>query len=352
MKKINLFILALTTSLFALTSCSDDDSSPIENGNEQDFRNGVFVLNEGAMGSDNAEVTFFRNGEITSNIFKTTNPALNLGNVATHLHFDDNDGYIVVNLSKKIEVVDANTFLTKGTIQQQLNNPRYAETDNNFLYVSNWGDPSNPSDDYISVYKRSDLSFVKKIDVAEGPDQLLIEDQQLYIAHAGGWSNGNSVSIYNLSSQNLTNIVVGDIPSALVEENDRVYVLCSGVTWGGTPSGGKIVEINPTNQQTRVIKEFNIGENPRFLVEHNNQLFYTLNNQIFSLYPEISPALPQAVFTSDAQYIYSFNILNNAIFIGDAKDFASNGEVKYYSLAGQLLGKFTTGIGPNFITLN
>lgn len=353
MKKIKTLLFAAIAASFALQSCSNDDGINESENQAGSFKNGIFVLNEGSMGNNNAEITFFKDGVTTQQIFRTQNPTLNLGNVAQSILFDDDFAYIVVNGSNKIEVVDSKTFQSKTTITSNLNNPRYAEEDNNYLYVSNWGDPSNPSDDYIAVYRLSDFAFVQKIEVAEGPEQILIENNKLIIAHAGGWNNGNSITIYHLGTNTKQNIVVGDIPSALVEENDHVYVLCSGITWGGTPSAGKLVKINLLNNQITQTLEFTSGENPRFLVkDDNNKLYYTLENKVYQMNLNANALPERELFTSDATYIYSFNVLNNAIYVGDAKDFASNGVVKYYSTAGNYLGKFSTGIGPNFITFH
>lgn len=351
MKKLTFLLIALFSSSLALQSCSSDDDGikPEEIG---DYSNGIFVLNEGAMGSNNAEVTYFKNGIATPNIFKTVNPHQNLGNVATSITFEDNVGYIVVNMSNKIEVVNAATFASQGTITSHLDNPRYAAVDDQNLYVTNWGDASNPNDDYIAVYKRSDLSFVKKIEVAEGPEQLLIENDKVVIAHAGGWSNGNSISIYNINSNSLENITVGDIPNALVEEDGMVYVLCSGITWGGTSSAGKLVQLNLANNRITKTIDFEAGQNPRFLVEENDQLYYTLNNGVYRVGTQATILPTTPLFTSNASYIYSFNIIGSQIYIGDAKDFASNGEVHYYNLAGNRIGSFSTGIGPNMISEN
>lgn len=351
MRNFKTLFYALSVSIVTLQACSSDDDTPITEQNTE-YKEGIFVLNEGSMGSSNAEVTFYKNGTASQNIFKTVNPKLTLGNVATSMHFDDKKGFIVVNLSNKIEVVEENTFRSIGTISSNLNNPRYITSDNQNIYITNWGDASNPNDDFVAVFRKADLSFVKKINVVEGPDKILVENNKLVIAHSGGWSNGNSVSIYNLTSNVLENIEVGDVPNGMVEEDGFVYILCSGVTWGGTPSSGKLVKLNlATNSITQTI-DFPDGQNPQFLVEENNQLYYTLNNSIYSLSTQATNLPTSALFTSNATYIYSFDIINNTIYIGDAKDFSSYGEVQYYSLSGNILGKFGTGIGPNFITKN
>ena len=352
MKNFKTLLFTLLATSFTLQSCSSDDDINDHPEYESTYRPGIFILNEGAMGSNNAEITLFKNGTATQNIFKTVNPNLNLGNVATSILFDKNEGYIVVNMSNKIEVVDSYTFRTKGTITSNIENPRHIVADDTKIYVTNWGDASNPNDDFISIFRRADLAFEKKINVVEGPDQILLENNKLVIAHSGGWSNGNSVSIYNLNTNALDNITVGDIPSAMVEEDGTVYVLCTGITWGGTPSAGKLVKINLNNNSVTQTINFQDGQNPNYLAEENDQIYYTLNNQVFRMGLQDTTLPQNPLFTHNATYAYSFNIDNGTIYIGDAKDFASNGEVKYYSLTGTLLGSFSTGIGPNKIAFN
>lgn len=351
MRKLKFLIAALTITTFTLSSCSNDDDA-IDNSTENIYKDGIFVLSEGAMYSTNAEITFYKNGVATQEIFKKANAGKVLGSIAQSMLIEDDLAYIVLNGSNKIEIVNANNFTSKSTITSGLNNPRYAASDKNYLYVSNWGDPSIATDDYIAVYRLSDLSFVKKIDVIEGPERLLIEKNKLVIAHAGGWNNGNSVTIYNTTTNTANTIKVGDVPSALVEEDNKVYVLCSGVTWGEPLSNGKLVTIDLNTEKVTKTLDFQNGENPNFLVEDNNQLYYTINNKVYKVGTSATTLSQTALFTFDATYVYGFNVKNNSIYISDAKDFASNGEVKIYNQTGSLLGNFSTGVGPNFIEFN
>lgn len=351
MKKIKFLIAAIIASTFTLSSCNSDDDG-IENNSENIYKDGVFVLSEGAMYSSNSEVAFYKNGLITQNIFNTSNNGKLLGSIGQSMIIEDDLAYIVLNASNKIEVVNANSFISKATITSGLSNPRYLTSDDNYLYVSNWGDASVPTDDFISVYKLSDLSYVKKIDVIEGPEKIIIENGKLIIAHAGGWNNGNSVTIYNTKTDKSVQLKVGDVPSDIVEENNQVYVLCSGITWGGNLSSGKLVTIDLATEKITKSIDFKNGENPKFLVEENNQLYYTIYNKVYKVSMSAT-TLPQSpLFTTDTQYTYGLNVKNNAIYISDAKDFASNGEVKIYNQTGSIIGNFITGVGPNTILFN
>lgn len=350
MKNIKLFIALLTASTLGLTACTNSDDSDKTTFNNE-YRNGILVLNEGAYGRSNASITFYKEGVASQNIFKTVNPTKTVGNVAQDILVKEGKAYIVVNGSNKIEIVDASTFVSEATITSELSNPRYIAIDEQNIYVSNWGDPSVSTDDYIAVFRRADNALVNKIDVKEGPDRLILKNNKLVITHSGGWSNGNSVSILNTRNNKLENFFVGDIPNDLAVNNNDVYVLCSGITYDGE-TGGKLVQINlNTNEITQTL-DFNSNQHPGYITIYNNEIYYNLGNTIYKA-PTNPTSLPEnALFTANATYLYGFTITNNAIYIADAKDFTSNGEVKYYSLTGSLLGSFATGIGPNTIIYN
>ena len=351
MKNFKLFITLLTASALGLTSCTNSDDSDKTTFNDE-YRNGILVLNEGAYGRSNASITFYKDGIATQNIFKTVNQTKVLGNVAQNIIVKEGKAYIVVNGSNKIEVVDASSFVSEATITSELSNPRYIAIDEQNIYVSNWGDPSVSTDDYIAVLRKSDYALVNKISVKEGPDRLILKNNKLVITHSGGWNNGNSVTIYDTRNNNIKNFFVGDIPNDLVVNNNDVYVLCAGITYGAEETGGKLVQINLTTNEVTETLNFNQDQHPGFIAIHNNELYYTLNKSIYKT-PTNTTSLPKnPIFTANVTSLYGFNIVNNAIYIADAKDFASNGEVKYYSLTGSLLGSFATGIGPNTFIYN
>lgn len=351
MKNFKQLIALLTISTVGLTACTNSDDSDKTTFNDQ-YRNGIIVLNEGAYGRGNASVTFYKEGVAIQNIFKTANPTKNLGNVAQNIVTKDGQAYIVVNGSNKIEIVNASTFISEATITSELNNPRYIAIDEQNIYVSNWGDPSIATDDYIAVFRRADYALVNKISVKEGPDRLILNNNKLVIAHSGGWSNGNSVTIYNTKNNEIKNLIVGDIPNDLASNNNDVYVLCAGITYADEPTAGKLVKLNLNTSEVAQTLNFNINQHPGYLAINNNEIYYTLNKNVYKTTSNAN-ALPQnALFTSNASYIYGLAITNNAIYITDAKDFTSNGEVKYYSLTGSLLGSFATGIGPNTVLSN
>lgn len=347
---------AVSFSLLAV-SCSSDDDHPGIDPPQGDFVNGYFVLNEGNFGAANASVLFIGyDGTVQNNIFTAVN-GTNLGDTAQSMVLDDDRAYIVVNGSNSITVVNSYTFEHIGNISTGLMNPRYMEIENGKGYVSNWGDPSNPNDDFIAVINLNAMTVASTIPVAEGPEKMETKNGKLYVAHPGGHSQGNTVSVINTSDNTvLSSIQVGDIPVALEEENGILYVLCGGnPAWTGQETSGKLVLISTASDTTVSSFDFPAGQHPLQLAEDNGKLYYTVDDLIFSadLNPSLLPDSP--VFSTAAQGVftaYAFEVEDGKIYVGDAGDFMSDGRLLVYTTSGTLENTFDTGALPNGVYFN
>ena len=50
--------------------------------------------------------------------------------------------------------------------------------------------------------------------------------------------------------------------------------------------------------------------------------------------------------------LYAFDVEDDMIWTGDAKDYASAGAVRVYSLSGDMIHEFTVGLIPNSFYFN
>ena len=357
MRKINqLLLTGLTLSSLFITSCSSDDDS----GNQTisgDFENGVFILNEGNMGSANASVSFLGNdGVLQNDIFESVNGQL-LGDTAQSIYVEDEKAYVVVNGSGTIEVVQANTFEKIGTISTGLSSPRYMVIENGKGYVSNWGNPADANDDFIAVINLSNYSVESTIPVAEGPERMEDVNGKIYVAHAGGWNTGNTISVINTTNNTIqTTITVGDIPNSIEEENGKIYVLCGGKpAWTQDETLGVLYIINSATNQVESQLNFPATEHPSNLAEDNNQLFYTIDDKIYRMNLN-STTLPDSPIISmgvNGIYgAYGFAVNDGRIFVGDAMDYTSNGKVHVFEPNGTLINSYTVGKLPNNFAFN
>lgn len=344
-----LFFAAISASFF-ITSCTDDDAIETHLG---DYDNGAIILNQGGFGSGNASLSYLSNDLNTfqNNTFALVNPSIILGDTAQNLGFYNDLAYIVLNGSNKIEIINRYSLDHVATISTGLSNPRYIEFARGKGYVTNWGNGSSTSDDYVAVIDLATNTISTTIAVAEGPEQILAHNNKLYIAHAGGFGYGNTISVINATNDSVqTTITVGDVPNSLQEEDGYLYVICGGkASWTGDETLGKLVKIRLSNNTVTNSIDFPEGEHPSNLEIENNSLYYTVDSGIYKTTLSATSLPTEELFSTTSQGVYgvySFAINNNKIYIGDAVDYSSNGKIYVYSLTGELLTEKTTGVIP------
>ena len=347
----NLLYLTFATLLFA--SCSSDDDGPQpEPGPPGAFENGIFVTNEGPFGNGTGTVSFV-SGDFTSvqqHIFKTVN-GKDLGNIVQSMGFQDDNAYIVVNNSQKIEVVNRNSFESVDSITTGLNNPRYfVGLDDVKGYVSNWGDPNDNSDDYIAVLDLRDFTVSATIPVSFGPEKMITSNNKIYVAHQGGYGQNNLISVISGNSVQAT-INVGDVPNSMVEEDGILYVLCGGnPNYTGNETPGSLVKIDLTNNQVMETLTFGATEHPGGLTEDGGNLFYSLNGKVYKM-AATSSTLPGTGIIDG--FFYAMEANDGKLYASDAGDFVSSGKLFVFDLAtNQELQNVTVGIIPGGIYFN
>lgn len=349
--------LVLFIAVF-LTSCSIDDGT-IENPTlpEGEYTNGFFVLNEGGFTYSNASLSFIsEEGTVYNSVFSAENNR-NLGDVAQSMGFHEDLAFILVNNSNTIEVVNRYTMESVTTMEEEILNPRHIIFENNFAYVTNWGDPADTTDDYVAVINLENYEVVQKIEVAEGPEKLVKKNGKIYVAHQGGWGYGNTISVINSAANTLqTSIEVNDVPTGLVVEDDFLYVLSSGKSnWTGEETNASLFKINLVSQTVEEELQFPVGTHPGFLEENNNKLHYVIGRDVFQVDLANFSLPTSALFSTQAQdvsVLYGFAIHNDVIYIADAEDYTSNGEVFTYSLNGELINNYSVQLIPNGFYFN
>ena len=346
------FLMLSIATLFA--SCSDEtgtvDALPLGA-----YENGVLVLNQGNFGQGNATISYLSNDLNTfqNNIFALVNPTIILGDTAQDIGFNNDLAYIVLNVSNKIQIANRYTLKSVATISTGLTNPRYIAFANGKAYVTCWGNATSTSDDYVAVINLTTNAVTATISVVEGPERILENNGKLYVAQKGGYGYGNKITVINAATNAVSNtITVGDVPESMRIVGTTLYVICSGNPSYATPlpeTAGKFVKVDLATSAVTSSIAFATTEHPANLDFYNNEFYYTVDEKVFKT-TAASTALPTTPLFSTtpqgAYGIYSFEVENNKIYLGDAGNYISNGKIYVYSLAGTLQNTRTVGLIP------
>ncbi|QCY71257.1 hypothetical protein FHG64_18695 [Antarcticibacterium flavum] len=360
--KINNFLSLAIAAVALFTSCQSDDAinnmpEPVA---EEEFSNGIFILNEGNFGGGNSSVAFVdeEHSEVSLNVFSEANAGMALGDVAQSMGFYEDYAFIVVNVSNKIEIVNRNTFEHVATIDEGLENPRFLTFSNGFAYVTNWGDGSNPEDDFVAVIDIDSFTILENIAVEEGPEAIVEANGILYVAHLGGFSFNDKISVINTANNTVEEtIIVGDRPNSLEITNNSLWVATGGLpSYAEQETAGKIVRIDLATGEIEEELFFpNPTDHPANLRIDNDIIYYTLNGDVYSFTAgaEDLPVIPFLEMAEVAS-LYGFEVEEGYIYAASANaDFTGDGDLYIYDATnGSLINDFKVGINPNGIYFN
>jgi YVTN family beta-propeller protein len=350
-KKIALLFISMA---LLFTSCSNDDdvNLPAPLG---DYEDGILISHEGNFGQGNASVSFASYDLVTveNNIFSSVN-ANPLGDTAQSIAFSGDLAYIVLNVSNSIEIVNRYTFESVATIDTGLNNPRFIAFANGKGYVTNWGDGSVATDDYLALINLTTNTLdAQIISVEEGPEAIIADGNTLYIAHKGGFGQNNIISVVDASTNMVsTTINVGDVPSSLqLDGSGNLWVLSRGKpSWTGDETAGQLSKINTSDNSITTI-DFGATEHPNHLALDNGALYYYMSGSVYKM-ASSATTLPSTAELTGLSF-YGMTVNNSVLYGVDAADFTSNGTLSAYDLSSNTLSNSATvNIIPSGIYFN
>jgi len=347
---LNFFLVMI---LMLLQSCSQDEENndPIPDYNSS----GVYVVNEGGFNAGNASISYFdiTTKTMSNNIFQSAN-GFPVGDVAQSMSINNGKGFIMVNNSQKVEVVNLSDFHTITTIGG-FSGPRYMVTHNNKGYVSDW------FSNQIKVIDLNSNAIIKTIPTGEGPEKMCITGSRLFVANCGGYNSDSTVSIINTGNDSLLlTVQVGLNPNSVATDlNGVVWVLCGGSTGpdftGGTADDieGSVWSIEPLGGIATLRYTFLTSQHPvkmvsdgpgRYMYFLNGTDGYTGKIWVFDAVPvNISP------YSVVSKFFYGLGVDpgSGMLYGGTAPDFQQNGKLFRYSSSGILADSTQAGIAPN-----
>ena len=349
--KKTVFLVAISGFLF--TSCESDNEPALPKGA---YDNGLLIANEGAFSGGTGTINFISDDYTVTEekVYNKVNNE-NIGTILQSIGFNNDDAYLIANVGNKITVADRFTMEKITEITSDLNNPRYIAFANGKGFVTNWGDGSDATDDYIAVIDASTNTIEATISISEGPEQIIANGNFLYVSHKGGFGSGNTVSVINAATNTVvTTILVGDIPDELAIDNSgNVLVSCEGkaeTPWNPIEVLGSLVTINTATNEVSSTLNFASDFHPNSMVFNGSNIYLSTSSSVYKM-DEAATTIPTSAIINTT--VYGISVNEDKIYVTDAKDYASNGTLKIFDAATNVeLREFTVGLIPVKIYFN
>ncbi len=351
--KKSFHLVAVVISLF-LVACSDDNGGIISRPIGSD---GYYVVNEGAFNNGNTSISFFSKEDqlVTNNLFSVAN-GIPLGDQAQSMTVHDNKGYIVVQNSAKIEVVNLDDFKSIATISDDIVSPRYfVGFSTTKGYVSDWG-----ADGLTGTVKVIDLTsneVTKTLSVGRGTNRLLLNGTTLYAVNAGGWGRDNTVVVIDTNTDEISNTIeVTDNPGSLqLDKDGTIWVATAGhtahdenfnvVVDDSTP--GAIIQLEANGDEIQRLSFEGIGGPSNLIINGTgDRLYYRYKGAVYALNSS-DTSLPTEKFIDKNYYGISVDPIDGSLIGCFAPNFSTSGTIDIYDSQGNFQSTYTVGIGPN-----
>ena len=341
---------------------------------------GMYLLNEGNMGSNKATLDFLdlsgRDSTVHyyRNIYSERNPStvMSLGDVGNDCQIYGSRLWLVINCSNKVEVARAADAVRIGKVN--IPNCRYVAFKDGFAYVSSYvgtqyGGSNSPLG---SIYKVDTLTLQKTDSVSVGyqPEEMAILGNRLYVANSGGYQGmtgqgyESTVSVVDLLTMeetdkievapNLHHLKADHLGQLWVTSRGNYMDEASRLYWL-EPDGGGNMKVGGHLDQS-VSDLYIVGDSLYFYgsqwseVTMTNTVTYGIINvrshqvvtNTLSTAPEIQKIrMPYGIIV---------NPLHRDFYLMDAKNYVSSGELLHFLPDGTFDWKVKTGDIPGHAT--
>lgn len=314
---MNRLFTAILAGSLLVVSCRNDDDTPVVDTPKGAYDNGYLLANEGNFGTPNASITYVSQdlSKVENNIYSTANGGAQLGDVLQNIGFSGDNAYLVMNNSNKVVVANRYTMKKIADVTAEINKPRYVAFANNQMYVTN---DAYGGAKYLSVYKTSDNSFVKKITFTDAAERVVEAGGKIFVQNAS-FGYGNKISVVETSGNTVTSTIT--VPAGQINKtisaNGNVYT----ITADGTNS--YIYQYNSAGALVKTTNLAGLADATNLDIE-GSDFYFSNGNKIYKMAMSATtvPASPLVAVTENSwSTLYGMSVVDGKIFTADANGF-------------------------------
>lgn len=344
-RKYIICLLPFALCLLLFSSCvKDTPPKSTTTVTSINSNNKVYIVNEGQFmnvpGNANVSLYDATTGTLIEDFYSQQNNNAVLGDICQSMTKYNNNYYLVVNNSHKIEVTSAYNLKKTATITG-LNSPRYIlPITYNKAYVS---------DLYSNTIQVIDLNtnaITGSIPSYSNTEEMALIYNKAFV------TSGSTNYCYVINA--ITDVVTDSInvgkgaSSIIIDKNSKVWVLSSGSSTASQV--GKLVRINPVTLQIELSLNFMSNDSPNQLcINKTRDTLYYLNKGICQ-FPIVNGTLPASPIVNQGSKIYyglGVNPVDYNIYVSDAIDYVQKSIIEIYSVNGNFKTSFHAGYISN-----
>ncbi|SDE20961.1 YncE family protein [Niabella drilacis] len=336
-----------------------DWTLPPQNAEKDTTSTGFYFLNEGGWGYNNATLDYFdtHSGVYERDVFTKANPdaVLGLGDTGNDMGVYGSKLYVVMNWSKKIEILDARTarrikVLTDQT-HKAIENARSITFANGFAYLSSY---TTSEKGMVLEIDTATLNVTRTVEVGRQPDELTVAGNKLYVANSGGYSPANlerTVSVIDLSAFKVIKAIsVAPNLRRLKKDGNGFLYICP---WGTT---GKLYVVD--TKTDRLADSINVMVEDFTIVRDTAYIYGTDYGGGQHAYTRVDlknkKVIPGSFISDGTKITMPYGIAvdpnNGSIYIADARNYSEAGDLYCFNAYGKLKSTiWKTGIIPGHI---
>ncbi|MFH1049495.1 MAG: hypothetical protein V1779_01035 [bacterium] len=350
--RIYLFMFFLTLTLM---SCVEAPIPPKNNIGELS-EHGAYILCEGLYGQNNSSLNRydFTNKTVHSNFFQQINGKY-IGDTANDIVIKGDTAFIVVSTQKEVIMFNTKTgkLISEILIVEGKYPRKLAVLNDSIILVSDlyahclW----------VINYKTSVI--MKNVSTGPAPEGIAICENYIFVANSGFGDyladepKAGTISVFDSRTLNgiksfshLPNVIELKIST----KHQKLYARYNHLP-KYTDSLGGIVEFDISNLlETRRWKD----RTGQFAFSENEDtLYYNCDDGVKFIDLKSFQAIPELLIhkSMKTDYWYSLAYYKNNLWIGNAKDYQSHGEILIFDVNNpqNLKEKFNVGLNPNTI---